>query len=324
MFWNWTRFFATQSIRVAGGLYAKFIKSDEIQGGDVYAKRLVLLDQRGKPAVIYIDEKGDLQREYKFEDVYIYGDGDVEIKSYFYRVPGDIMRNFIGLTPLETAMSFTEFQKEGDIVELNEKTCPRLCEADGLDELVPETLLFKCPSTKKIVGLKVLDEDGELVKLLDFAPPEGKVVRQLTVNMPCFKPPEGETGETSHVVLPGEIMDGYGQFKPFIPPFLRPPFPVPPHFCPPVPPVVPPHVKPTVPPDLSPDIFDDVDIDVGDDLFGDITGGEETPNQPMRVDPAYQVAYEAYHTNTYSNVTLKRSDFDQNKRQFLVVVTEDA
>ena len=170
-FWNWTRFFATQTLQVASEMYSKRIKTEELQGGDVYAKRLVLLDPKGKPAVVYIDENGDLQREYKFEDVFLYGGDGVDIKSYFYRIPGNIMANFVGLTPIETLMNFTPFQKIDDSVEFNGKTCPRLCEADGIDELVKETLLLKCPQTKKIVGLKVVDSDGELVKELDFEPP---------------------------------------------------------------------------------------------------------------------------------------------------------
>ena len=156
-------------------------------------------------------------------------------------------------------------------------------------------------------------------------------MRRLTINMPCFKPIDGEFGETSYVVLPGDILDGYGQFKPFVPPFLKPPYP-PPHFVPPTPPVVPPHVKPILPPNMSDDIFEEQDIDDGDDLFADLgkeegvdqEGNEETPNQPLYVNPGYEVAYENYHANTYSNVIVKKSVFNKNERQFLAVETEDA
>ena len=139
--------------------------------------------------------------------------------------------------------------------------------------------------------------------------------------MPCFKPPEGQTGETSYVVLPGDIMDGYGQFKPFVPPFLKPPYPPPPHLFPPTPPVVPSTVKPIVPPNLPADIFEDQDIEDGDDLFSDLDD-PETPNDPLRIEPGYQVAYENYHRTTYSNFIVKRSDLETNKEQYLMAEVE--
>lgn len=333
-FWNWTRFFATQSLQVAGGMYAKRVKTGELQGDEIYAKKLVLIDPNGKPAVVYIDELGNLQRQYKYEDVFMYAPKGIDVKSYVYRFP-NIISNFAGLTPIETMLNFIPYQTN-DTKEFNGVNCPRICEADGGDELLKETFLIKCQETKKIVGLKVVDSDGELVKQLDFAPPEGKIVRRLTINMPCFAPTSGLDDETCYVVLPGDILDGYGQFKPFVPPFLKPPVPPPPFF-PPTPPVVPPHVRPTVPPNLSPDLFDDQEIEDGDDLFADIgnefadLGNEdsepsedETPNQPLYIGPDYQVIYENYHRNTYSNVVLKRNDFDTNKEQYLMVETVDA
>lgn len=334
-FWNWTKFFATQTLQVAGRMYAKKIKTLELQGDDIYAKRLVLLDPKGKPAIVWIDENGDLQREYKYEDVYLYLQDGVEVKSYVYRFP-EIITNFYGLTPIETYINFIPYQSN-DTKELNGNTCPRLCEADEADEIIKETLLLRCNETQRIVGLKVLDSDGELLKRLDFTPPDGVNVRRITVNMPCFKPAEGQEGETSYVVLPGEIMDGNSQFRPFVPPFLKPPMP-PPQFCPPTPPVVPPVVKPiVVPPNLSPDLFDDKHIDELEDaswLFSDGNSGfnnigteqegeEETPNQPFYIQPGYQVAYEPYHANTYSNVIVKRSDFDKNKEQYLALDLEN-
>lgn len=320
-FWNWTKFFATQSMRVAGGLYARRVKTVELQGDEVYAKRLVLLDPKGKPTVVYIDDNGKLNMEYKYEDVFLYGADEVELKGYVYRPTHDIISNFLGYTPIETSLNFISFPVD-DVKVLNGKTCPRIGEADGVEELINGTFLFKCPLTKKIVGLKVLDSDGNEIGDLGFEPPEGKNVRQLTVNMPCFKPPEGQTGETSYVVLPGDIMDGYGQFKPFVPPFLKPPYPPPPHLFPPTPPVVPSTVKPIVPPNLPADIFEDQDIEDGDDLFSDLDE-PETPNQPLYIEPGYQVAYENYHTNTYSNIIVKRSDLETNKEQYLMAEVEN-
>lgn len=290
-FWNWTRFFATQSIRVAGGMYARKIKTGELEGDEIYAKRLVLLDPKGKPTVVYIDEEGNLKHEYKFEDLFIFGDSEVELKRYAYRYP-EISANFIGVTPMETLLNFIPFQSE-EAKEFNGVMCPKIGEADGAEELIKETLLLKCPETKKITGLKIVDADGNPIRTLDFEPPEGVNVRRLTINMPSFKPPEGEEGEPCRVVLPGDIMDGYGRFKPFVPPFLKPPYPPPPHLFPPTPPVVPPHIKP-VPPKLSPDLFDDKsldDLDDGSDLFGDDYAGlgneEETPNNPLYVEPGF-------------------------------------
>ena len=71
-FWDWTKYFATQTLQVAGGLHAGRIKTAELQTNDIYTSRFTLLDPFGRPALVYVDEKGNLRVQYDFQDVFVY------------------------------------------------------------------------------------------------------------------------------------------------------------------------------------------------------------------------------------------------------------
>lgn len=260
--------------------------------------------------------------EYDFKEVFFYpGAGDAKIWRFVYRYK-DVARNFIGLTPLETVLNFVPFESNCH-KELNDKVCYRVCTADGEDEVVDKTLLVTCPQTKRIVGLEVLDSDGEHLNYIVDPQEMGQndVFRKMTINMPSFKAPEAE--QYDHIVLPGDfpsICSNVG--KPFVPPYLLPM--LPPMMVPPVKPIVPPD---HLPPALENDIFDDNQSIAISDYFDHLGEEEQVPpeqeTQPQPVAANYDVSYDNYSCDTYFNVKLSRDMFEKNKEQYLSAVLED-
>ena len=319
--WKWTKFFATESLNVAGGMKVDRIKTREMQSQDIFAHRLTLIDQEGRPCAIYIGRDGQLKFDYDFKSIFVYP-GENQVKSFVYRYT-DVVRNFLGLTPYSALMNFVPF-KTNEFRTLNGKICYRLCAADSenANDPIQETLLFTCKGTKKIIGVNILDKDGEIVRGVEFPDISGKTLRKLTINMPCFKsiPQMGEEQETSYVALPGDYPIGNDSIMPFMPPFLLPPD------CP-LPPPSP--VKPT---SLSDDIFSEDILDENESLFEnqpaistpDEDGIDWDNPSTLDRDKQYEVVYEPYATSTYCNIVLTKGDFEPNKEQFLSVVTEDA
>ena len=306
-FWNWTRFFATENMRVAGPIHAERVKTHELETDDLYTHRLTILDDDGIPAVISI-KNGVLDVDYDFRDVFLYT-GDITPLKYFWRIPDSVISNFIGLTPYETYVNFVPYGSE-EVAELDGKEWPRLCPANGKEELCcASPILVKCPRTQKITGLEILNEDGDLIRPVEITPVQGDITRLLTINMPCFK----KDDETAYVCLPSSATIDDFNNNGVLPPFLRPidcecgchhPF------------------RPPIPQTLSPDIFEDNPINDPDGLFGDDEPGNGWMDFDETTKDEYEVAYEPYATNTYSNVILKNANFDLNKKQFLRVVTE--
>ena len=174
-FWKWTKFFATESLQVAGGVEAGRVNAGEIQTTNLYAHRLNLIDEQGRLMTIYVNESGELVKEYDYQNVFVYpgsGEGAVSVKNYVYRYDKDtrLADNFIGLTPYETFLNFIPF-RSSVAATLNDIQCPMLCAADNADKPVDWTLLFTCPSAKRISKLEVLDKDGNWIK--DIPLPEG-------------------------------------------------------------------------------------------------------------------------------------------------------
>ena len=298
-FWKWTKFFATESLQVAGGINSERVNTGELQTNNIYATRLNLVDPHGRAMTIRVNEAGELVKEYDFQNVFVYpgaGDGAVKMKNYVYRYDKKrrMADNFIGLTPYETLLNFIPFHSQVTAT-VNDVVCPLICPADGQEKLVDWTLLFQCPSSHKITKLEIWDKDLMLKREI---PVEGTDVRNLTINMPAFKK-IGEDEEVLHVALP--IRGGDGQTKPFIPPFLLPPKP------------------PCMPHPPCPDIFNDEQcfpVDE-DDLFNDDNAEEATIPQG-----GYEVVFENYVEESHTNIILKNSDFAQNQKQFLHVKTE--
>ena len=323
-FWDWTKFFATESMQVAGGLNAGRVSTCELQTEDAYATRLTLLDPNGRPAQIYINELGELKIDYDFRNVFVYpGSGDLDIGKFVYRYgmePEVIASNFVGLTPYELQLNFVKFESNCH-KEFNGKSCNNLCTADGIEEQIDKTLLFTCPMTKKITKVYVVDVDGQPIgdPFIDLSEDE-RTFRKMTINMPSFLEEGAEVAQ--RVILPSEFPSlENGAFQPFVPPFLLPP--KPPFFCPPVKPCV-------VPPgemveSLGHDIFDENQPIASDDIFDDIDKDDESESdEAMHLTTDYEVVYEDYFTKTYFNLALKRSDFTKNQEQYLMVETVDA
>ena len=96
------------------------VKAHEIQADNAFATRFTLIDRDGRPAVVFINERGELAINYDFKNVYVYsGTGDIDIRKYVYRHE-DVAANFIGLTQYETQMNFIPFQS-AEYKEFNEK-----------------------------------------------------------------------------------------------------------------------------------------------------------------------------------------------------------
>lgn len=315
-FWNWTKFFATQSMQVAGPLHADRVSTNELKTNDAYATKLTLIDPNGRPGVVYINEQGELKIDYDYQNVYVYpGNGDLEIKKFVYRTD-DIAANFLGLTPYETFLNFVPFESMTQ-TELNGRICQKLCQADGSEELVDHTLLITCNQLKRISSVKIVDSDGDL--LTSIMLPTGNTIRMLTINMPSFKR-NGSSGESAKVQLAAGANGTQPlSFMPFVPPFLKPP-------------ICPIHNSPFVPPVFTPpsdDLFDDDGKETYDDLFNDDDLFAPAPQQAQGQSEEipqqdYEVVYENYGTDTYCNVVLRRNSFQKNVQQYLVIETENA
>lgn len=112
--------------------------------------------------------------------MYRYGQSDEKVAG-----------NFVGLTPYELLLNFVPFESNS-VKQFNGIDCYRICSADGEDIRVDGTFLITCPQTKKIVGVEVLDADGQPVKqLLEI--PSDVTCRRLTINMPSFKDLDSDT-----------------------------------------------------------------------------------------------------------------------------------
>lgn len=313
-FLKWTKFFATESLQVAGGVNAGRVETTELKTNDLYATSITLIGKDGRTGVLYIDDLGQLKVDYDFHDVFVYPgqDKSVSFKNFVYKYGMEedrIAANFVGLTPIETMLNFTPF-KSGAYKMFENKVCYKFCIADGKDEIVDKTMLVTCPSTKKIVGLDVLDERGNVVKEL-YRVSDGKTYRKMTINMPAFRA-NADGAVTKYVVLPGDCPSiGEDNLVPFVAPYLLPP--KPPWFIPPAPPFMPP---PPFPPAAGHDIFDD--DPVPDDTLFD---GDDTDGQFM-VDNGYTVVWENYERETYFNVVLKKGSFDTNLEQYIRVLVE--
>ena len=127
-FWDWTRFFATKQLRVAGSLDAGRLSCPEIRANDIYATKFTLLDEEGRPAEIFIQD-GELKVNYDFHDVFVYPVDGINMLKYVYRYP-DMIDNFTGLTPYETYINFIPYESN-ETCRLDDKDCPRLCSANG-------------------------------------------------------------------------------------------------------------------------------------------------------------------------------------------------
>ena len=145
---------------MAGNLNAGTVTASEVYGDAIYARRLMLVDPDGKPYAVRINSRGEIEVDYDYKDVFIYPK-DVDVRKFVYRYlnPKNLAANFTCLTPVELMLNFVPYTSTQNRV-MDEKTCPLFCAADGVDEVVKNTVLFTCPQTKKITGVEILDENG--------------------------------------------------------------------------------------------------------------------------------------------------------------------
>ena len=107
--------------------------------------------------------------------MFVYPVDGINVLKYVYRYP-TMIDNFTGLTPYETYINFIPYESN-ETCKLDGKDCPRLCSANGKQiPVLPVPMLITCPTMKKIVGLEIVDEDGNSVKSLEI-PQRGRYAR---------------------------------------------------------------------------------------------------------------------------------------------------
>ena len=310
--WGWTKFFATKSLQVVNDIRAGFIKTGELQADKAYTQKLTLIDESGKPAEVFIKD-GKLQINYPFEKVFLYPgsqNSGLKFREFFYK-NADIAKNFIGLNPYEILTNFVDI-RDIDCEVWRERRCPMFCVADGEDKIINRTILISCPHTDRITGLTILDENQNVLDRFNL--PSGSVFRNVTINMPAFKP-VGEDADPTYVPLPDQGPNvPYSQIQPFMPPFILPPLPP----CPFINNSTMPNIPPGLPAELGQDIFEE-DYLKDDNLFEDFVG---KPDANVTIPKnRYEVVHEEYGTSIYYNIPMKRNNFALNKKQFIFVET---
>lgn len=114
--------------------------------------------------------------------MFIYPGTDLKIKEFQYNpFYPTISENFRGFTPHQIMSKFHPFVDE-EYEMVGGKVCSKFCPADGEGFVVPRTLLISCDQRYMITGIKICDEQFNLIREIQL--PEGKGTRKLTLNMP--------------------------------------------------------------------------------------------------------------------------------------------
>lgn len=336
--WAWTYSFKTKRLQVDGPISSGNLTTNGVQTNFLTADHITLVNSNGQAMRLYVDENGALKTEFDFKNLFLYpGSGEYMVRKYSYDPQMSAYENFMQVTPRQLLKNFHKYEDDVKMTTYDGKTCYKLYDADGKDEIIPKTLLITCDYTKKISKLVILNDKLEETKTIPLTTP----VRNVTINMPCFNvdgmnvypvvPKVCYTNSKAHCSVP--LIPGVP------PPFPMPPFPgyidpCPPHFTSPYP--------------LSPSLFDDPEDVSGtifwiedDDCkckFGSTNEDEPLdglvevtapdPSDEQVLSSGNSTSPEPQHmnftTNTYTNVVLKRSDFDTNQVQYLKIETVDA
>ena len=239
--------------------------------------------------------------------MFVYPGTDLKVMEFqynpFYPL---ISENFKGFTPHQILAKFHPLVDE-EFVMVGGKTCYRLCDADGEGFVIPRTLLITCDETKTITGLKICDDQFNLIRSIQL--PDNRSTRRLSINMPQIQNGSGwDIVELPNVIIPDPL-------------------------CPPQPPK--PGFLPINP--LDPSIFDDVPPNGAENMFSsrDILFNaipsndifdEDGENESTQVDSSttqiQDVQFVDYRTDNYSNITLSKDDFEKNKKQFIMFEVE--
>ena len=335
-FREWRISFMTGQLQVTGQTQTGTLQSGAILTNGITTNRLTILDENGKPMIVYIKD-GKLVCEYKFEDIFLYPGNGVTIKSFFV-LPDESMKTALSGTAKEVMNRFLPVQ-DPCFTMMNGNTCFKLCDSDGKHLRTPKTLLVTCGEDKKITALKVCDDGLNLIRRIEL--PENTGVNKLTINLPVITGEDEPTfpllpsnnacancpqcGKCSH----GGNLPGFPDALPPFPPFVGG-YPIP----------------------LNANLFNDDPISVNiscncgegnkplmiEDLCCE--GAEDyinvggrivelgTSREPVEVgadtetDPVEEgVQYVNFVTDTYSNIVLRRDDFERDRRQFLVFET---
>jgi len=290
-FWTWTKVFCTDIIHVASEVVTANVRTRELHADEIRAKNIILTNENGGMVTLSVGEDGKIDIKHTLCDVFLYR-GSSMVREFLYRSK-DIVANFVGLTPYQTLLGFVPFVG-GKTSEFNGQKCSLLCQADGTDELVDKTLLFNFPQGKVAKSIKVYDANGDEIKSVEL--PQDAAIKQLTINMPCFK--DVESGEIKHVVLPSadSIWVGHGSCE-----FPNPP---PDVGCQGF---VPPYAIGSLPPPQN----------MGEDIFDDRVDDPSSEVEPLR---QYEVLNQDYATSTYYNVCLNKGFFtNRDRTQYLMV-----
>lgn len=221
------------------------------------------------------------------------------------------MRNFVKFSDTEST-------------NVGERTCYKLCSADGRDEYVDKTILVSCGISRRITKIKIYDEYMMHV-LKTIALPEDKPVRQLTLNMPSLEHEDSPI----RIELPMVCTCPHCAHK---------------HHTHPLPPFFGGHHSPILGNQpLNPDLFDDDPICTDDECHcnsngcsiedlsvADLTGRlseevveDSNEDEVEMVDLDKGICFEDYVTESYSNKVISKSMFNVDTKQIMVFVTEE-
>ena len=255
----------------------------------VYANSIILTNDKGGTVKITVGEDGKIDIEETVCSVYLYPN-DCLVREYL-NWSGNPVVDFGGLTPFQVISNFLPFVGDKQS-EFNGSKCYILCEADGKDELLDNTILINTPSDKVVKRIVAVDSNGDVLSEKEL--PQDKNIQQLTINMPRFK--DIETQEFKQVKLPST--------------FPSPcPVPQPPNSCLGVLPPMNSQTEGFDPEAMPPDPFN-----IEDD------SGESDIDPKKR----YEVVHDDYEGNTYYNIALKRNFFvNGSTTQYFMVETMD-
>lgn len=308
--WAWTLGFRTGDLCVDHAMKTNKLFSNKLSSNRIVAREITLIGKDGKPYNLSINERGELEAHYDFERVFVYPGTDLTVKEFqYYPFYEKLSENFRGFTPSQIMTKFLPFVDE-EYEMVGGKMCPRLCDANAEGFVIPRTLLVTCDQRQMITGIKICDDQFNLIRQIQL--PSNKATRKLTINMPQIQ----EGTDWDIVKLPDVIIPSPAPF---------PPQPPQPGFIPVRP--LDPSIFDDIPPNNS-DIFSDREVSFSvptpnpsNDIFD--TEEDEKPTAPESENEEQDVKFEDYYTENYSNVILSNSDFEKNKKQFLMFEVEN-
>lgn len=156
----WTRFFHTDVLHATSEVATSNVRSREAHLDKVYANSIILTNDKGGTVKITVGEDGKIDIEETVCSVYLYPN-DCIVREYL-NWSGNPVVDFGGLTPFQVISNFLPFVGDKQS-EFNGSKCYILCEADGKDDLLDNTILINTPSDKVVKRIVAVDSNGDVL-----------------------------------------------------------------------------------------------------------------------------------------------------------------